>query len=324
MTNYSNDIAANATAPNDAVPNGVAQNNSTQQSGFALNAGGTYTPHTADGLPGTPIKATVTFDGGAATSAIALDFVPVLPAKPTTATAIFPALAVLETARLGWEANQLRASNEVRYAILDRCFDIFDLTQKSDDVREKFLELYKIKFPKTKAGTNIATKVIWAVFGKELEQRAATYSRVLRLARAKIVKTPGLTFLQFLAQFGGIEEVRRNADGEAVQAKRKAKIASATTKLKAAKALVSNIAMLLPDDMQEKNEAHSFRAALLREDADGTFSVVMVSKSEGTVQTMLGEFENRATAPAAKTQSQPESVSDTDELAKLIAANATL
>jgi hypothetical protein len=305
-------------------PAAATQGKATRQAGFALNADGTYTPHTADGQPGTPIKATVTIADTATPIAPAQDFVPVLPPLPKSAAAIFDAFVELAKARINWEGNQLRASNNVLYALLDHCYGIFDLTQKSDDVREKFLELYKIKFPKTKAGTSIATKVIYAVFGKELEQRAATYSRVLRFALIEIKKTPSLTFLQFLAKFGGIEEVRRNGNGEAVQAKYKAKIASATAKLKAAKGLASSIAMLLPDDLQEKNEAHSFRAALLREDADGTFSVVMVSKSEGTVHTMLNEFENRSTEPAAKTQSQPESVQDTDDLARRIAANATL
>lgn len=300
------------------------QGNTSSQAGFALNADGTYTPHTEDGQPGTAMKAIVTIADTATLVDPTLDFVPVLPPLPKSAAAIFDAFVELAKARINWEGNQLRASNKVLYALLDNCYGIFDLTQHSDEVREKFLKLYAQQFPKTKAGTSIATKVIYAVFGKDLEQRAATYSRVLRLARAEIKKTPGLTFLQFLVKFGGVEEVRRNANGEAVQKKRQSKIASAIAKLKAAKGLAGNIVLLLPDDMQEKNEGHSFRAGLLREEADGTFSVVMVSKSEGTVQTMLGEFENRATAPAAKTQSQPESVSDTDDVARRIAANATL
>ena len=300
------------------------QGNAPSQAGFPLNADGTFTTHTADGQPGTPIKATVTIADTTTPTAPAQDSVPVLLPQPKSAAAIFDAFVELAKARINWEGNQLRASNNVLYPLLDNCYGIFDLTQQSDDVREKFLKLYAQQFPKTKAGTSIATKVIWAVFGKEKEQRAATYSRVLRLAWAEIKKTPGLTFLQYLVKFGGVEEVRRNANGEAVQKKRQAKIASATAKLKAAKGLASKIAMMLPDDMQEKNEGHSFRAALLREEADGTFTVVMVSKSEGTVNTMLNEFENLSADPAANAQSQPESVQDTDALAKLIAANATL
>jgi hypothetical protein len=121
-----------------------------------------------------------------------------------------------------------------------------------------------------------------------------------------------------LARFGGIEEVRRNGDGVSGKTKRQAKIESAKAKLKAAKGLARNISILLPVEMQEKNGNHSFRAALLREEADGTFTVVMVSKSEGSVETMLGEFENRSADPAANAPSQPASVSDTDALADLI------
>jgi hypothetical protein len=311
-------------AQNPAAFDAGNQGNTTQKAGFGLNADGTYTPHTADGQPGAPVQATVTVTGGTTVSVPAQGFAPILPTKPRSAAAIFNAFEELAQVRMKWEDNQLRASNEVLYAIVDYCYDIYDMTQRLDDVRAKFVKLYADKYPATKAGTAIATKIIWAVFGKKLGQRAATYSRVLRLARAEILKTPGLTFRQYLARFGGIEEVRRNGNGDAAKAKRQAKVDIAKAKLKAAKGLARNISMLLPEEMQEKNGNHSFRAALLREEADGTFTVVMVSKSEGTVETMLGEFENRSTEPAAKTQSQPESVQDTDDLARRIAANATL
>lgn len=288
------------------------------QAGFAMNADGTYSPHSSDRQSAMPVNATVTI----ADSAQALDFLPVLPAKPTSSAAIFTAFEGLAQARLNWEANQQRASNEVLYAILDRCYDIFDLTQKADDLRKKFLEAYAEKHPNTKAGTSIATKIIWAVFGKSLEQRAATYSRVLRLARVEILKEPKLTFRQFLARFGGIEEVRRLGNEEEIKRKRDTKIQSGKAKLMAAKGLAGKISMQLPSDMQEKNNDHSFRAALLREEADGTFTVVMVSKSEGTVLTMLGEFENRSASPSAAANSAPASVSDVDTVADIITANA--
>lgn len=320
-SNITNQMNMNETF-SDAVYAATAREIAPGHAGFTMNADGTTTRQSANGQTSTPVNATVSITDTTTSSAQALDFLPVLPAKPTSSAAIFTAFEGLAQARLNWEANQQRASNEVLYAILDRCYDIFDLTQKADDLRKKFLEAYAEKHPNTKAGTSIATKIIWAVFGKSLEQRAATYSRVLRLARMEILKEPKLTFRQFLARFGGIEEVRRHGNGEEIKRKRDTKIQSATAKLMAAKGLAGKISMQLPSDMQEKNEGHSFRAALLREEADGTHTVVMVSVSQGTVATMLGEFENRSADPAASANSAPASVSDVDALADIIAANA--
>lgn len=304
----------------DAVETATAREIAPGHAGFTMNADGTTTRHSANGQTSTPVNATVSITDTTTSSAQALDFLPVLPAKPTSSAAIFTAFEVLAQARLNWEANQQRASNDVLYAILDRCYDIFDLTQKSDTLREKFLKAYDAKYGKCKASTSVATKIVWAVFGKQLEQRAFNYSNVLRNVYLNLKAKPGKTFREYVVEAGGLDEIRRTGGNtDAVKAKRDAERQTAIADLSSNSGFAKGLQIQLPAEQQEKNAEHSFRAALIREDADGTFTIVMVSSSEVPVNSMISEFSKRDDIkPAPSASGTAEAL---DELDQLIAAN---
>ena len=268
MTNYSNDTAANAVAPNDAVANGAA----------GINIQAIAQQHSV----------TVTAGLSDATAQSAK------PLNPTTADAIVAAFDDLKARRENWELHQLRASNDVLYGILADCYAIYVRTQKSDTLREKFLKAYDAKYGKCKAGTSIATKLVWAVFGKQLEQRAFNYSNVIRNVYLNLKNKPGKTFREYVIEAGGLDEIRRNGGNtDAVKAKRDAERQTAIANLNSNSGIAKGLQIQLPAENLEKNAEHSFRAALIREDADGTFTIVMVSSSEVPVNSMIAEFGKR-------------------------------
>lgn len=243
-----------------------------------------------------------------------------MPLQPTTAEAIVAAFDTLKARRENWEMHQLRASNDVLYGILGDCYAIYVRTQKNDALREKFLKAYDAKYGKCKANTSIATKIVWAVFGKHLEQRAFNYSNVLRTVYQNLKDEPGKTFREYVIEVGGIEEIRRNGGNtDAVKAKREAERQTAIANLNSNSGIAKGLQIHLPEEQQEKNAEHSFRAALIREEADGTFTIVMVSSSEVPVNSMIAEFAKRDDhQPAAAASGTAENL---DALAQLISEN---
>jgi hypothetical protein len=219
---------------------------------------------------------------------------PALTSQPMTADEIVDAFEALKTRRESWELHQLSASNDVLYGILGDCYAIYARTQDSDAFRSKFLKAYDAKYGKCKAGTSVATKIAWATFGKHLEQRAFTYSNVLRNVYLNLKNKPGKTFREYVVEVGGIEEIRRNGGNtDAVKAKRHAERQTAIANLNSNSGIAKGVQIQLSADQQEKKAEHSFRAALIREDADGTFTIVMVSSSEVPVNSMIAEFGKR-------------------------------
>lgn len=310
----------NPNAFNPAVAAAPAQSAPTQQSGFGFNADGTAAWHSAEGQVGAPVQATVTSKDDAATSAPALDCVPVQPLQLKSAAAMLDAFDGLKARRENWELHQLRASNDVLYGILGDCYAIYISTQKSDTLREKFLKLYDSKYGKCKANTSVATKIVWAVFGKHLEQRAFNYSNVLRNVYYNLKNKPGKTFREYVIEVGGIEEIRRTGGNtDAAKAKSEAERQTAIANLKSIIGIAKGLHIQLPAEQQEKNAEHSFRAALIREDAGGTFTIVMVSSSEVPINSMIAEFSKRDDVKAAPSASG--TAEALDELDQLIAEN---
>ena len=240
--------------------------------------------------------------------------------KLATADSIVAAFDDLKARRENWEMHQLRASNDVLYSILGDCYAIYGRTQKSDKLREQFLAAYEAKYGKCKANTSIATKIIWAVFGKQLEQRAYNYSYVLRTVYQNLKTKPGKAFSEYVIEVGGLEEIRRNGGNtEALKAQRDAERQIAIANLNKNVGIAKGLQIQLSEDQQEKNAEHSFRAALIREEADGTFTIVMVSSSEVPVNSMITEFSKRKDqqpAPAAAGTTEA-----LEELEQLISQN---
>ena len=291
MTNYSNDIAANAVAPNDAVVGEVAQNNSTQKPGFALNADGTTVWHSAEGQLVMPVSASVTINDSADTSAAAETSVHEV-SKQADLHVLGAALDhvqlkavadVLAQRRAVWEFGAFKSSNAELIALLADCLGLYLHLLKFDVVRKEFLGIYKASgLPSTK-GTELMTKIVRYVFGKDWEKRTFVYAKVLTVAWEENV-TPE-TLAAFIADRHGIEEVRRNGgNGEEKRKMCEESIQKASTALKIIKPLADKV---VPPKSFKIEGTTNFVAAIARRDADGTISIVHFSTNETLIESLL-------------------------------------
>lgn len=210
----------------------------------------------------------------------------------------------LEQRREDWEENQLRASNTVLYALLTDCDEIFQQTQAFKPVRQAVIDTYDTKFGTGTSRLNIMTRIVRLVFGVKNSGRVFDYVKALKVARN--CKAKNQTIAQFFEVNGGVEFVRRNQKtAGAVNAENAAKIKAATEALEQINPLAQKIKINLTKDAAEKNAGHSFLAVLMREEEDGTFSAVLISKRESSVNAMLAEYsaqsaEERETDHAAR------------------------
>lgn len=291
MTNYANDIAANAATPNAAVDSEVTQNNVTLKSGFGLNADGSAVWHTADAQPGTPVPASVTINSGAATSALAQASVLEV-SKQADLHVLSAALDhvqlkavadVLAQRRAVWEMGAFKSSNAELIALLADCLGLYLHLLKFDVVRKEFLGIYKASgLPSTK-GTELMTKIVRYVFGKEAEKRTFVYAKVLTVAWEENVTPENLA--AFVAGRGGIEEVRRNGGNADEKRKmREESIKKASAALKIIKPLADKV--VPPKSFKIEGETN-FVAAIARRDADGTISIVHFSTNETLIESLL-------------------------------------
>jgi transcriptional regulator len=308
MTNYSNDIAVNAIATNDAVVNEVTQNNTNQKSGFSLNADGTYTPHTPDGQPGTPVKAGVTVNDGAATSVLAHAAV-LEDGKQADLHVLVQGLGhvqlkaaadVLAQRRTAWELGALKSSNAELIALLADCLGFYLHLIKFDDARKKFHAIYKEANLQSTKGTELMTKIVRYVFGEKAAKRTFAYAKVLSVAWEEKVSPEMLA--DFVASRGGIEEVRRSSGKSNEKRKmRDESIEKASASLKIVKPLAEKV---VPPKTLKVEGTTNFVAAIARREADGTLSIVHVSTNATLIERLL---EN-----ASKDVVKSEATSDTE------------
>jgi hypothetical protein len=291
MTNYSNDTAGNAVAPNDAVANEAAKNNSSQKSGFALNADGTTAWHSTDGQHVMPVSASVTINDGADTSAAAQASVHEV-SKQADLHVLGAGLDhvqlkavadLLAQRRAVWEFGAFQSSNAELIALLADCLGLYLHLLKFDTARREFHAIYKASgLPSTKA-TELMTKIVRYVFGKEAEKRTFVYAKVLTVAWEENV-TPE-TLAAFIADRHGIEEVRRNGgNAEEKRQKNSESIQKASAALKIIKPLADKV--VPPKSFKIEGETN-FVAAIARRDADGTISIVHLSTNETLIESLL-------------------------------------
>ena len=211
----------------------------------------------------------------------------------------------LEKRRVDWEDNQLRASNNVLYPMLASCYELYLETQAFKPVRKTVIDAYDAKFGKADARLTILTRIVRMVFGIKNSNRVFNYVTALKIAHE--YKAPKQSIPQFFEAAGGVEFVRRNRKpANVLQDEQHAKIKAVTDVLEEIAPFAHNIKIKLPKSAAEKNAAHSFTAILMREEEDGTFSAVMISQRQSTVNAMLAEYsaqteEERKVDQAART-----------------------
>lgn len=276
-------------APNSVAFDAGNQGSSPTQAGFGLNADGTAVWQSAIGRSSMQVNATVSIaDNGASTTSNLMQSTAMqfdLHALDTGLGHVqLKAVAdVLAQRRAVWELGAFKSSNAELITLLADCLGLYLHLLKFDVVRKEFLGIYKASgLPSTK-GTELMTKIVRYVFGKDSEKRTFVYAKVLTVAWEENV-TPK-TLAAFVAGRGGIEEVRRNGgNGEEKRKKNSESIQKASAALKIIKPLADKV---VPPKSFKVEGATNFVAAIARREGDGTLSIVHFSTNETLIESLL-------------------------------------
>lgn len=132
-----------------------------------------------------------------------------------------------------WIHNSYRTSNDHLYAILQKCYSLYQAMSTDDSkataLRRAFKEYIELKYPRANSASHTMLKIVRCVFGVD-RRRVSAYGIVLRRAleeKKKVEEIP-----EFIRNSGGIEEIRLSRSSNALSSKTKASIASDAVKSK--------------------------------------------------------------------------------------------
>lgn len=187
--------------------------------------------------------------------------------------------------------NQLMRANKAVYSVLSCAFDVLVALKTAEepkrvrDVFEQQLVAMKrdAKAKHAIASTSIELKVIRFVCGDLKQKRESSYARVLRVAFAEDIHNKEMSFVDWMLAAGGVDQVRRSGKGEAP--KDFAEIARNV--LKSVTPLAPVAAAHIKHAGAKEVADTEFCVAVVRKNADGTFSIVTtVDNAALTKQTL--------------------------------------
>lgn len=181
-----------------------------------------------------------------------------------------------------WENGVVRTCNEQLYALLAKCYTLYaemcgGTTQAAalrgalEDVIAK--KGYSTSFNKK---THTLTKIVKCVFGVD-RRRVSAYSLVLREALAQKIDAAGIA--SFIADAGGVEEVRRSKSATATTPKQRAELgkqAVGSTQL----AVVSGAKL---SEQIDCAKVGNDLVAIVTQQADGSFVVRALVHSQSVL-----------------------------------------
>lgn len=240
------------------------------------------------------------------------------------ATLIRQRIENLSTEREAWETSAYVRSNELLYALIQKCYALYvDLTIKHDDVGAKKLGLRDFishKGLSFKDGTPLTAKLIRCVFGDKDRRRLSTYHTVLRVAVANkwsVVDVPAK-----IAEFGGVQEISLGKPVGALTSKQKAEQARQFV-------LSQSLAKLASEKLAAKNDPEQMgeqAVALVTQESDGSFTVHCVVHSSAAVNAALASYfasnKNELAKQQAESTVTKSVLSQTDSIE--VAANAAV
>lgn len=193
--------------------------------------------------------------------------------------------------RMAWEAGTYAASNAELYSILGHTLDILYRVKRYTELSRGLNALLEARGYKFTGATSTETKLLRVVFADpakpdQYKQRIYVYARVLSVAFE--AKVTGDQLPAFIAQHGGIDEIRRH-ETAAVSKSEKEKlavhVAEQALTVSSAETVASGIK--LTADLQPADGQH-FSLALVRKEKDGTGSIVFGTNNVSLVRSVLG------------------------------------
>ena len=220
------------------------------------------------------------------------------PPKPSTAKTrakqsnsradVLNVLEDISRQRESWELIAYKKSNEQLYNILSRCLDIYQQmkgrTLADLHQRNKLNEaLLALKIPFTDA-TGLPTKIVRFVFRTD-RKRSYTYSRVIISAHEHGIDA--LTLPRWISEQGGVEEVRRKSKSAITPSQLNVQYKEAAEKfLSKSEELIAAFKTVKGLEISTEGNLR-YTLAIMRDNGDGTTSVVYGIKNEAVVKAAL-------------------------------------
>ncbi len=223
----------------------------------------------------------------------------------------------LASQREQWEQTEFAASNRRLYAILTDCYAYYTVMKSKDtkptkreqykEALEAFIKERKFRF---KEGTSDMNKIVQCVFGMD-RRRVSAYATALRIAYVsgalgtdgKPEPVPHVELADWLAQQGGVEEVRRAAAaGQNLAAVSMAdKIDTSKQALKSR--VVTRIEIRDPNCTLSGDDADKQVLLVATYRPNGKLEIHAVVKSEAAVKSALAAYYREANlSEKAKTE----------------------
>lgn len=125
--------------------------------------------------------------------------------------------------REAWENTAYRASNDVLYALLQRCYALYKRMEGTSIeavvLRDSLANYINLRGIKCTRSSHTIVKIVKCVFGDD-RRRASAYGIVLRAALAEKLRQEDLP--SFIRSRGGVEEIRLAKSTNAMTPKQKA------------------------------------------------------------------------------------------------------
>jgi len=218
--------------------------------------------------------------------------------------------------RKAWEENAYRTSNEQLYALLQRIYNFYRSVSGTDNKlkQEQLLNYCTAQGYRFNKSSHLITKVVRCVFEDKAmdRRRVSTYSLVLRAAHKQVLSgvLKADAVAQFVAQQGGVEQVRLAKSPTALTPKQKAQAAA---QLQAD--TIATVSSETLSAVTAVGNVNKHAVLLAVQQADGTFAVKSLIYSDGVVNAALAAFyakqqalEDDAGAKAAATESDQQRV----------------
>jgi hypothetical protein len=201
------------------------------------------------------------------------------------------ALEAVQTQRKTWEAGAFAASNDKLYAILAAAYEVCQVCIANPDLTDGITNLLKLRKLQFSSNTSLELKVVRIVFAEPHTQskykyRLLSYARVINSALND--GQTSATLAQYIIDQGGIDEIRRSTSQKSNEPQPKDYMSVASKTFADVQCTGLFDAFTLPVELKPLNGSR-YSIALVRDNQDGTGTIVQGLKSNSLVEKALEE-----------------------------------
>lgn len=217
---------------------------------------------------------------------VAMDVTPI---SAKVATQFRTRISALSDEASAWETTVYANSNNILYSLIQKSYELYkDLTNDADGNlkhrKQGLTDFLMLSGFQAYVEKPLASRIIRCVFGNKDRRRISTYTTVL-----KFIVKQGYTVAevpQRIAEFGGVQEISLGKAGNALTPKQKAEVANA----KVAEVTLVKVNSEALSKLFDSDTFGEKFAAVMTQNADGSFSVNCVVRNAGAVNATLAAF----------------------------------